>query len=317
MHTRIIRLSVLCLSLLGVAAWSPGQTPATRQVMREKLQYTQRILEAVMKSDFMLLEQSSEALSRMPEKPGWMVLNTPEYIRYSGAFVNATQELLQSAKDHDLDAAAVHYASMSMTCYQCHRYVKNSRIATLTPIEDEQRGGGGRAGQPPASPRPHPPATGAPRPPSGGRSGPPAGRSGHAGTPRGQIHQYPLLRQPDWAYRFPYDVYPYYRWGYPYPYSYPYFSYSWPLTDVVIDSAEAYGRLEFSIPQKTASVIVDGVYAGTVDEFDGGHHMHLMPGPHRIELEAPGFSSVATDLFIQPGHTTKYQTTMAPAPPAS
>ena len=133
MKTRMFRLSVLSLALLVTAAWSPGQTAATRQVMREKMQYTHQVLEAVMKSDFPLLEQSSAALSRVPEKPGWMVLTTPEYIRYSGAFLSATQQLLQSAKDRDLDAAAVHYSAMAMTCYQCHRYVKNARIASVRP----------------------------------------------------------------------------------------------------------------------------------------------------------------------------------------
>jgi hypothetical protein len=38
------------------------------------------------------------------------------------------QQLVQAAEERDLDAAAVHYAAMTMTCYQCHRYIKNARI---------------------------------------------------------------------------------------------------------------------------------------------------------------------------------------------
>lgn len=307
MHTRIIRLSVLCLSLIGVAAWSPGQTPATRQVMREKLQYTQRILEAVMKSDFMLLEQSSEALSRMPEKPGWMVLNTPEYIRYSGAFVNATQELLQSAKDHDLDAAAVHYASMAMTCYQCHRYVKNSRIAAIAPIA-EQRPQGRADAKPPAQPR----AEQRPQAPQGRPQGPdrrPQTRDRRA--PRGarpEIYHFPLLQQPDFVYRFPNDLYFTYRFGYPYP------TYGYPIPPWWLDDqVESYGGVEFDLAQKHAAVFVDGFYTGEVDDFDDGERVDLAPGTHRIELRAAEFEPAMFEVEVRPGRTIVYRTPLRPA----
>lgn len=130
MTTRTFRLSVLGTALVLGASFTSGQTTATRQVMREKLVHAERILEAVMKSDFPLLEQESEALSRMPERPGWMVLNTPEYTRYSRAFVSAVEELRQAGLDHDLDAAALRYSTVTMACYQCHRYVKSTRLAT-------------------------------------------------------------------------------------------------------------------------------------------------------------------------------------------
>jgi hypothetical protein len=97
--------------------------------MQQKLELSHHVLEAVMTSDCDALERDSNALARLTEKPGWMVLTTPEYVRYSGAFVNAVQELSAAARDHDLDAAAIRYASMTMACYQCHRYVKNSRVA--------------------------------------------------------------------------------------------------------------------------------------------------------------------------------------------
>ena len=130
MTTRTFRLLVLGVALVLAASFTSGQTTATRQVMREKLVHAERILEAVMKSDFPLLERESEALSRMPELAGWMVLNTPEYVRYSRAFVGAVEDLRQAGVDHDLDAAALRYTSVTMACYQCHRYVKSTRLAS-------------------------------------------------------------------------------------------------------------------------------------------------------------------------------------------
>ena len=121
-------LLILCAVLLVFGSASPsGQTTATRKVMQEKLELSQQVLEAVMTSDFDGLQRGSEALARVTGKPGWMVLRTPEYARYSAAFAAAVQELATAAKDRDLDAAAVRYSAMTMTCYQCHRYVARSR----------------------------------------------------------------------------------------------------------------------------------------------------------------------------------------------
>ena len=130
MKKRMFSLLILCAAVVvGATASTSGQTAATRILMQQKLDLSHHVLEAVMTSDFDALERDSTALARLTEKPGWMVLTTPEYVRYSGAFVNAVQELAAAAKDHDLDTAAIRYASMTMACYQCHRYVKNSRVA--------------------------------------------------------------------------------------------------------------------------------------------------------------------------------------------
>jgi cytochrome c556 len=106
-----------------------GQTVATGRVMREKLMHSQRILEAILVSNFDLLERESTALSKATEAPGWFVLEGPEYQRQSAAFLRATRDLVEAAKERDLDAAANHYTTLTMTCYQCHRYMKNARIA--------------------------------------------------------------------------------------------------------------------------------------------------------------------------------------------
>ena len=114
-------------AMAGSAAY--GQTTATGRVMRMKLTHSQRILEAILTSDFALLQRESAALARATELPGWSVLNSPEYQRQSAAFLRATRDLIEAAKERDLDAAATDYTALTMSCYQCHRYMKNARIA--------------------------------------------------------------------------------------------------------------------------------------------------------------------------------------------
>ena len=108
---------------------SHSQTLTTRRVMREKLAHTNRILEALTTSNLAVLERESVALLRITESPQWSEVNSAELRPYTDAFVNAIRELTESARRRDLDAAASQYGTLTMTCYQCHRYRKSSRIA--------------------------------------------------------------------------------------------------------------------------------------------------------------------------------------------
>jgi hypothetical protein len=111
------------------AAQAGGQTPRTGKLMREKLVHAQRILEALTTSNHALLEREATALARVTESPDWWVLRSPEFRGHSDRFLKVANELAQSARDRDLDAASAQYASLTTTCYQCHKYVKDSRIA--------------------------------------------------------------------------------------------------------------------------------------------------------------------------------------------
>jgi hypothetical protein len=134
MNRIYVTFALVGLSLVTVFASASGaaprQTAATSRVMREKLTHAQRLLEAITTSDYALLERESQALSRLTNDLGWMVLKTPEYRRQSDTFLRAADDLVAAAKQRDLDLAAMHYVSLTMSCYQCHRYVKNSRIAS-------------------------------------------------------------------------------------------------------------------------------------------------------------------------------------------
>ena len=76
-----------------------------------------------------MLERHSADLARATTAPGWAVLNSPEYLSTARAFWSATRELVKAAKGRDLDAAAMGYVSMTLSCYQCHRYIKGMRKA--------------------------------------------------------------------------------------------------------------------------------------------------------------------------------------------
>ena len=131
MKTSIRLVLVLILMAPAVFSGSPAaaQTPATARIMREKLGHSQKILEAILTSSFALLDRESAALIKVTQSPAWTVLQGPEYLRQSEAFLKALRELNAAAKDRDLDAASERYADLTRSCFACHRYMKDRRVA--------------------------------------------------------------------------------------------------------------------------------------------------------------------------------------------
>jgi hypothetical protein len=67
------------------------------------------------------------------------------------------------------------------------------------------------------------------------------------------------------------------------------------------------GSLRLRVEPRDASVLVDGYYVGTVDDFDGVfQRLYVEAGPHRIELRAPGYEPLTFDVRPDPGRVATY-----------
>lgn len=124
---------------------------------------------------------------------------------------------------------------------------------------------------------------------------------------------------------YPYGAYSYgpsygYPGAYPYPVPYPvpYPAPSYPAqvpqgSVSVAPAPVSYGGVSFQITPADAEVWVDGGYAGRADEFDpGGPPLSLTPGPHRIELRAPGHRPLTFDVTVTAGQVIPYQGALQP-----
>jgi hypothetical protein len=97
--------------------------------MRQKLLHTQKILEAVVTSDWARLETESRALERVTQEPAWMSLKLPEYAKRSLAFQHTVQDLHRAASRRDLEATPKAYVAVTLSCVDCHRYLARARLA--------------------------------------------------------------------------------------------------------------------------------------------------------------------------------------------
>jgi hypothetical protein len=114
-----------------------------------------------------------------------------------------------------------------------------------------------------------------------------------------------------------YYGYPYSHYGAPYGYSgsygysdypgYAYRGYGYPPAGYGYGSRGAYGGVRILGAPPDAEVFADGYYVGIVDDFDGVfQRLELEPGPHSIEIRAPGMPPTAFDVNIQPGRTVTF-----------
>ena len=115
--------------VFGLAALSATQGPDVQSVMREKLEHTQKILEAVVTSDWVGLDRHSRELERLTDDPRWTVLKYSEYARQSAAFRQAVRNLRTAAAQRDLEKAPQAYFAVTLRCVECHRYLARERIA--------------------------------------------------------------------------------------------------------------------------------------------------------------------------------------------
>ena len=125
-----IRLGVAVLLVaLTAGPSSSAQTSRLGQVMRTKLDHSQEILEAVVTSNWLLLDSESRAMASVVRDPAWSALAMPEYVRYSEAFLRATDDLIEAARLRDLESASLGLVSLTTSCVSCHRYLARARIA--------------------------------------------------------------------------------------------------------------------------------------------------------------------------------------------
>jgi hypothetical protein len=122
------RGALLICAFLNVAPAS-GQGLALDRVMHKKLATSQRMLAAVVTSDWGSLETESRDLEALTNDPAWMVLKKPEYARHSDSFKTAVRTLHDAAAKRDLEATPQAYVAVTMSCVECHRYLARNRIA--------------------------------------------------------------------------------------------------------------------------------------------------------------------------------------------
>ena len=97
--------------------------------MRRKLPHSQKVLEGLATEDFEMIAKHAQELSLLSQATTWQVLQTPDYLDHSTEFRHAADRLTEAARKKNLDGAALAYVDVTMSCINCHKYVRGARIS--------------------------------------------------------------------------------------------------------------------------------------------------------------------------------------------
>jgi hypothetical protein len=101
------------------------------ELMRKKLEHSQKILEGIAVNDSKVIAQKADDLIDLSKQVEWRVFKTPQYEIHSNEFRRNAESLVKAGKDKNVDAAALAYVEMTLTCVRCHKYVREERMVRL------------------------------------------------------------------------------------------------------------------------------------------------------------------------------------------
>ncbi|MGO9470932.1 MAG: hypothetical protein ACLQIB_48375 [Isosphaeraceae bacterium] len=129
----------LCLGFVGLTvgtAWltltraeQPNQGRSRREFMRQKLDFSKDVLEGLSLEQYASIERSAKALKKLSQAAEWEVPTIPnatDYIALTTEFQRNCDDLLKQAKARNIDGATLSYLKLTMTCVQCHKFVRFS-----------------------------------------------------------------------------------------------------------------------------------------------------------------------------------------------
>jgi hypothetical protein len=128
MLKKLIVVTALALSVLPFTGTRGAEFEPTSELMRRKLAQSQKVLEGVAVNDFEKIAAGAEELIAISKEAEWQALKTPRYELYSNEFRRSAETLIKNAKDKNLDAAALTYVDLTLTCVKCHKHVREVRM---------------------------------------------------------------------------------------------------------------------------------------------------------------------------------------------
>jgi hypothetical protein len=138
----VVALTVALLA--GFTPASPAQDkpkppppPKKPTVMERKLVFAQKVLEGLAKEDYAKISTNADGLIDCLKEVTWKLNDTEKYLLYSNDFLRRVENMKKAAKAKNIDAAALAYVDMTLTCVKCHQYLRDEGISSapdLTPL---------------------------------------------------------------------------------------------------------------------------------------------------------------------------------------
>ena len=133
-RSRLVPALAAAVCALMTAGVAQSRHPsATKEFMRQKLELSQRVLEGVVTGNFELVAVNARRLGAMSLEANWRAFGNAGYTRHSDEFRRLTEALARTAAERNLDGVTLAYMRVTMSCVECHKFVRGEKTAHLTP----------------------------------------------------------------------------------------------------------------------------------------------------------------------------------------
>ena len=152
MFRRYSALLVVGVAILGMTVWFQGTAsraedkdqpadkaadkdkPTAKKIamqafMRKKLEASQSVLEGLALEDFDLIAKGARQLKTTSAAAEFLVIHDPVYSEHADEFRRIIDKMARAAKERRIDGATLAYVDMTMSCVECHKYVRNVLVA--------------------------------------------------------------------------------------------------------------------------------------------------------------------------------------------
>jgi hypothetical protein len=131
---RKAKIFVAIFVLLGGTAGLSGHGPEPKKVsdlMKKKLEHAQKVLEGVAIGDFDMITDHARELMVISKAAEWKGIKSPRYEVQLNQFRRSVDDLIEKAREKNLDGAALSYVEMTLSCVKCHKHVREVRTTRL------------------------------------------------------------------------------------------------------------------------------------------------------------------------------------------
>ncbi len=137
MKTKALGPLALALVMTGLAATVGPNDPklTTREVMRAKLDSSQKVLESIATENFATLNTHAQKLLALSQAAGWEARQSPEYKQHTAEFRRHAESLQKAARDQNVEAASLAWFQMTISCVNCHRHIRGVRTVSAESAE--------------------------------------------------------------------------------------------------------------------------------------------------------------------------------------
>lgn len=135
---KAVAVALVAAFLAGFAMSRSGSADRLAQtersdLMKQKLEDAQNLLEGLALEDFEQIEQSAKQLNQLSIEAQWTDAYSPLYGKFGTEFRNATDRITQSAEERNVDGAALSYVQLVLVCVHCHKSIRGSEDLAFKP----------------------------------------------------------------------------------------------------------------------------------------------------------------------------------------